>query len=462
MPTVTLIIPIYNAENYLRRCLNSAMEQTYQDMEILLMNDGSTDGSLEICREYERMDSRFRVIDKENTGVSDTRNQAIALAGGKYLQFLDSDDWLSPDATEMFVYFALKHDCDLVIADFYRVDGAVFTEKQHIRERGLLTREQFAEYMMENPADFYYGVLWNKLFRKSIILQHQLYMDTELSWCEDFLFNLSYIRHAERFTAIQTPIYYYMKRKGSLASTDWKKASVVKFKFRLLEVYKDLYQSMGLYEENKMQINAFAVAFAKDGNVAGRLSKKRIKLDEEDYIEEVPTGYTRVKHTFAPVFDEHSRVLILGSFPSVKSREGNFYYGHTQNRFWQLLSRLTKEAMPETIEEKKELLLKHELAIWDVVAACDIKGSSDSSIRNVIPTDLNKVLRAANIKKIIANGDKAYKLYEKYCKEQTGREIVKCPSTSPANALFSLEKLEEAWREELFEVPKPLSRQKRE
>lgn len=311
MPTVTLIIPIYNAENYLRRCLTSAMEQTYQDMEILLMNDGSTDSSLEICREYERMDSRFCIVDKKNTGVSDTRNQAITLSKGEYLQFLDSDDWLSPDATETFVYFALKHNCDLVIADFYRVDGAVFTEKQHIRERGLLTREQFAEYMMENPADFYYGVLWNKLFRKSIIVQHQLLMDTELSWCEDFLFNLSYIRHAERFTAIQTPIYYYMKRKGSLANTDWKKGSVVKFKFRLLEVYKDLYQSMGLYEENKMQINAFVVAFAKDGSVAGFLSKKRKKLDEEDYIEEVPAGYTRVKHTFEPVFDERSRILIF-------------------------------------------------------------------------------------------------------------------------------------------------------
>lgn len=462
MPTVTLIIPIYNAENYLRRCLTSAMEQTYQDMEILLMNDGSTDNSLEICREYERMDSRFCIVDKKNTGVSDTRNQAITLSKGEYLQFLDSDDWLSPDATETFVYFALKHNCDLVIADFYRVDGAVFTEKQHIRERGLLTREQFAEYMMENPADFYYGVLWNKLFRKSIIVQHQLLMDTELSWCEDFLFNLSYIRHAERFTAIQTPIYYYMKRKGSLANTDWKKGSVVKFKFRLLEVYKDLYQSMGLYEENKMQINAFVVAFAKDGSVAGFLSKKRKKLDEEDYIEEVPAGYTRVKHTFEPVFDERSRILILGSFPSVKSREGNFYYGHAQNRFWQLLSRLTKEAVPETIEEKKALLLKHQIAIWDVVAACDIKGSSDSSIRNVIPTDLNKVLRAANIEKIIANGDKAYKLYEKYCKQQTGREIVKCPSTSPANALFSLEKLEDAWHREFLTAFRPLSRQKQE
>ena len=140
MPFVSLIIPVYNAEKYLRRCLNSAMQQTYQDMEIIVVNDGSVDTSLEICREYEKMDPRFRIINKENTGVSDSRNRAIAAARGTYLQFMDSDDWLTPDATESLVYAAEKFDADLVIADFYRVDGAVFTEKQHIRERGLLTR----------------------------------------------------------------------------------------------------------------------------------------------------------------------------------------------------------------------------------------------------------------------------------------------------------------------------------
>ena len=210
MSLVSLIIPIYNAQTYLRRCLTSAMEQTFQDMEIILVNDGSTDGSLDICREYEKKDPRFRVIDKENTGVSDSRNQAINAAHGIYLQFLDSDDWLTPDATEIFVHAALKYDCDLVITDFYRVDKAVFTEKQHIRERGLLTRTQFAEYMMQDPADFYYGVLWNKLFKKSIIEEHDLHMDPNLQWCEDFLFNLSFIRYADRFTAIQTPVYYDM------------------------------------------------------------------------------------------------------------------------------------------------------------------------------------------------------------------------------------------------------------
>lgn len=446
MPFVSLIIPLYNAEKYIRRCLDSAMQQTFSDMEIIVVNDGSEDSSLEICREYEKLDSRFRVIDKENTGVSDSRNRAIDLAQGEYLQFLDSDDWLAPDATESLVYAAKKYDCDLVIADFYRVDGAVFTEKQHIRERGLLTREQYAEYMMQEPADFYYGVLWNKLYRHSIIKDYQIRMNLELRWCEDFLFNLSYIRHAKRFTAIQTPIYYYMKRKGSIVSSDWKKANAVLLKFQLLKEYKALYQSMNLYEENKLRINAYVLAIAKDGGVAAPMSRRRKKLDEEDYIEdELPPGYTRVTHGFEPVYDEHSRILILGSFPSVKSRENSFYYGHPQNRFWKLMARLLEEPLPETIEEKKRLLLSHGIAIWDVVAACDIKGSSDSSIRNVIPADINRILRAADIEKIIANGDTAYKLYHKYCEPHTGREALKCPSTSPANAIFTLDRLADAW-----------------
>lgn len=446
MPFVSLIIPIYNAEKYLRRCLDSAMQQTFSDMEIIVVNDGSDDSSLDICREYEQLDSRFRVIDKANTGVSDSRNCALEAAQGEYLQFLDSDDWLAPDATESLVYAAKKFDCDLVIADFYRVDGAVFTEKQHIRERGLLTREQYAEYMMQDPADFYYGVLWNKLYRRSIIDRYQIRMNPDLRWCEDFLFNLSFIRYAERFTAIQTPIYYYMKRKGSIVSTDWKKANAMLLKFQLLKEYKELYQSMNLYEENKLRINAYVLAIAKDGGVAAPMSRRRKKLDEEDYIEdELPPGYTRVTHGFEPVYDSNSRILILGSFPSVKSRENSFYYGHPQNRFWKLMAKLLDVAVPETIEEKKQMLLTHHIALWDVVSACDIKGSSDSSIRNVVPADINKILRAANVETIIANGNTAYKLYRKYCEPHTGREAVKCPSTSPANAIFTLDRLADSW-----------------
>lgn len=458
MPLVSLIIPIYNAEKYLHRCLTSVMQQTFQNMEIFLVNDGSQDRSLDICRVFARKDCRFHIIDKENTGVSDSRNRAISAAKGTYLQFMDSDDWLAPDATESLVYAAEKFNADLVIADFYRVDGAVFTEKQHIRERGLLTREAYAEYMMQDPADFYYGVLWNKLYRRSIIEENHLEMNAELRWCEDFLFNLSYIRYAKTFTAIQTPLYYYMKRKGSLVSTDWKKANAVALKFHLLKEYKELYQSMGLYEENKLRINAFVVAIAKDGSVAAPMSRRRKKLSDETYIEdELPPGYTRVSHTFEPVYDENSRVLILGSFPSVKSREKSFYYGHPQNRFWKLMASLLHTPVPETIDEKKDMLLSHGIAIWDVIAACDIKGSSDSSIRNVIPADINRVLRAADIELIIANGDTAYKLYHKYCEPHTGRPAVKCPSTSPANAIFTLDRLVDAWGRTILQEPEEAS-----
>ncbi len=156
-------------------------------------------------------------------------------------------------------------------------------------------------------------------------------------------------------------------------------------------------------------------------------------------------NYSHVEHTFAPVYDSGSLVLILGSFPSVKSREQNFYYGHPQNRFWRVISRLTGWEEPQTVEEKKKMLLENHIAVWDVIASCDIAGSSDSSIRNVEVNDFGRILSEAPIQRIYANGAKAYDLYRKYAMEQTGREIVKLPSTSPANAAWGIERLCGAW-----------------
>lgn len=157
-------------------------------------------------------------------------------------------------------------------------------------------------------------------------------------------------------------------------------------------------------------------------------------------------------HEIEPVYNENSKILILGSFPSVKSREGKFFYHHPQNRFWKVLAGILGSAVPETIEEKKEFLLQNHIAVWDVIASCEIEGSSDSSIRNVIPNDLNKILSTANIKHIYTNGGTASKLYRKYCYAQTQREDVKLPSTSPANAAYSLGKLMEEWRIAAFDL----------
>ena len=154
---------------------------------------------------------------------------------------------------------------------------------------------------------------------------------------------------------------------------------------------------------------------------------------------------TKEVHHIEPVFDENSRILILGSFPSVKSREGNFFYHHPQNRFWKVIAAVTGCEIPCTIEEKKTLLLKNRIAIWDVIASCEIEGSSDSSIKNVTPTDLNQILNHCRIRQIYANGNKAGALYKKYQQPLTGREILVHPSTSPANAAWSLERLYEKW-----------------
>lgn len=154
---------------------------------------------------------------------------------------------------------------------------------------------------------------------------------------------------------------------------------------------------------------------------------------------------TRFVHPIPPVYNKESRILILGSFPSVKSREGAFFYHHPQNRFWKVISALCKEPLPTTVEDKKRLLLQNRIALWDVIESCEIVGSSDSSIRNVVPNDISIILKTAEIQKIIANGGTAYRLYMKYIYPETNREIIKLPSTSPANATFSLERLLEEW-----------------
>ena len=158
--------------------------------------------------------------------------------------------------------------------------------------------------------------------------------------------------------------------------------------------------------------------------------------------------YQHIRHEFEPVYDSSSRILILGTLPSVKSREQQFYYGHPQNRFWKVLGNLFGvDKTPETISEKKDFLLQHHIAVWDVIAECDIIGSSDSSIKNVVAADLTGILEEAPIQRIYANGSKAWQLYMKCSYETTGREIVKLPSTSPANAAFQMERLLEAWKE---------------
>ena len=152
-----------------------------------------------------------------------------------------------------------------------------------------------------------------------------------------------------------------------------------------------------------------------------------------------------VLHSIAPVYDSSSKILILGSFPSVASREVGFFYGHAQNRFWRVISALLGTEPPNTVEDKIGLLISHGIALWDVIASCEIVGSSDSTIKDAVPNDLSVILSSANIRAIFVNGKTALKYYDKYMKNKYGREAACLPSTSPANAAFSLPRLISEW-----------------
>lgn len=150
-------------------------------------------------------------------------------------------------------------------------------------------------------------------------------------------------------------------------------------------------------------------------------------------------------HPIPPVWNENSKILILGSFPSVKSRELGFFYGHRQNRFWKVISAILGVRTPETVSEKKKMLLDGGIALWDVIASCDIVGSADSTIKNVTPNDISHLLEGADIEAIFTNGKTAHSLFEKYTSGKIGRSSICLPSTSPANAAWSLEKLISEW-----------------
>ena len=150
-------------------------------------------------------------------------------------------------------------------------------------------------------------------------------------------------------------------------------------------------------------------------------------------------------HFIPPVFDENSRVLILGSFPSVKSREAGFFYGHPQNRFWTTLAHVMGGDIPHTVDEKRAFLLSHGIALWDVIASCEITGSADASIKNAVANDLSGILKNAPVRRIFTNGATAHKLYCRYLLPQTGIEATQLPSTSPANAAWGQARLDAAW-----------------
>ena len=271
-PLISVIVPVYNVAPYLERCLDSIAAQTWKNLEIWLVDDGSTDGSAALCAARAEKDPRFHLLRQENAGVSAARNLALDHAAGHYLQFVDGDDFLPPDATETLARAASSTGADLVIGRFWRVAGGRSAVRGHIREDRVLTRQDYAEEMLKAPANFYYGVLWNKLYRRSIVEAGHLRCDPGVSWCEDFLFNLEYLRRARLIAACARPVYCYVKRPGSLVATQATPARTVEMKRTVFAAYKQLYQALDLYEERKLRVYGYLLSAARDG---GSISLRR-------------------------------------------------------------------------------------------------------------------------------------------------------------------------------------------
>ena len=264
-PLISIIVPVYNAEPYLDNCLDSIAAQTWENLEVWLVDDGSTDASPALCDARAAADSRFHVLHQANAGVSAARNAALERATGSTSSLWTGTTTCPPPLPSGWSAPPGPPGADLVIGRFWRVAGTRKALQGHIRREGVFTRREFAEEMLKAPANFYYGVLWNKLYRRSIVEEGGLRCDPEVSWCEDFLFNLEYIRRARLIAATAQPVYCYVKRPGSLVATQATLARTVEMKRTMFAAYKQLYQALDLYDEQKLRVYGYLVSAAKDG-----------------------------------------------------------------------------------------------------------------------------------------------------------------------------------------------------
>ena len=267
MEKVSVIVPVYNGEKSIERCAGSILNQDYPELELILVDDGSRDRSWEIIQAIAAADHRVKAIHQENGGVSSARNRALAKASGTYVQFADVDDWLPMDATKMMVREMEAQSAELVVGDFYRVVDGNVSEKGSIEMGGALTLQQYANAMMLSPADLYYGVLWNKLYRRDIIEQYSIRMDENISYSEDMIFNLEYLLHVKSVAILKAPVYYYQYTKGSLVDQSLNLSSTIKMKKSVIGYYNEFFRKTfdaPSYQERLPVIYGYLLAVSHD------------------------------------------------------------------------------------------------------------------------------------------------------------------------------------------------------
>ena len=284
MSKVSIIVPVYNGEKVLPHCIESIINQDYKDIEIILVDDGSKDDSFKVISEYAKKDDRIVPVHKENGGVSSTRNLALDMATGDYIQFIDVDDWLPFDSTKLMVRAIEEEKSDLVVGDFYRVVDGKSSKKGSIRKGGVMTLGEYADRMLLTPADFYFGVLWNKLYKKKIIDEFDIRMDVNISMSEDAIFNLQYLQHTSLISILKSPVYYYVKSEGSLVMQNISIQGIVTQKKNVISYYEDFYRNILSeedFEARKPIIYSYLVSVSTDGFALPLIDEEK-KLGEDN------------------------------------------------------------------------------------------------------------------------------------------------------------------------------------
>lgn len=215
---VSVIVPVYNGEKYIGRCIDSIINQTYRDLEILIVDDGSTDGTYQICKGYEQQDNRVTVYRRDNEGVSAARNYGLQQASGTYVQFVDADDYLKKNTTELLCRKMEKEKAGLVVCSYMRLIGRFTIPSDFLEFPGNYTAKEYLIHTLKDPGHHYYGVVWNKLYRNDVIKKEEIRFRRDVTLGEDFIFNLEYMQYVKKISVILCNLYYYNNVNGNSLS----------------------------------------------------------------------------------------------------------------------------------------------------------------------------------------------------------------------------------------------------
>ncbi len=255
-PLLSVIIPVYNAQETIRSALDSVLKQGINEIEIILVDDGSRDDSLAICRSYAQRDPRFKVISQKNAGPGAARNTALDVAGGRFIAFSDSDDTVPESSYARLLKAA--GDADMVIARFNLVTGGKVINRGYIKDSQTLGKEAFLRELAVRPGSYYYSALWNKLYSGRLIKEHDIRFDTVMSWGEDFHFNMNYYRYVRKVSFLKEPVYNYIYHtSGQSWRTLYRVKRNILIKARLYHSLKELYRENGALQQYRHYINRY-------------------------------------------------------------------------------------------------------------------------------------------------------------------------------------------------------------